>query len=81
MDALATQGLMVIEAPSLLPVEKCQSIMNASKTLFNLGLSAKMDVKMKGFTRGYIPAGGESGSQQLEWKEGFAYGYSVDTAT
>ena len=73
VDTLSTNGLMHITT-SLLDTASLELILNASRKLFALTVEEKLAVKMTGFTRGYISAGGESGSQQLEWKEGFAFG-------
>lgn len=81
-EALSTHGLMHIKLPSsILSREKRLAILEAARQLFNLPITDKASVRMSdgieggSFMRGYIPAGGESGSRQLEWKEGFAYGW------
>ncbi|CAM9480375.1 unnamed protein product [Ascophyllum nodosum] len=48
-----------------------------SRCFFSLSddTKRKIPVKKGGFTRGYVPFGGESGSQRLECKEAFSFGY------
>ncbi|KAI8800781.1 hypothetical protein BJ742DRAFT_839879 [Cladochytrium replicatum] len=55
------------------------SPMQAADTLFALPSELKLrnavDSGGSGFTRGYVGVGEESGSEVLEWKEAFSYGY------
>ncbi|KAI8920890.1 hypothetical protein DFJ77DRAFT_447739 [Powellomyces hirtus] len=52
-------------------------VFNAAQEFFALpdDVKNKIPIRAGGFTRGYIPIGGESGSQAVEVKEAFSYGY------
>jgi len=53
------------------------AVMSGMRSFFDLSSSQKKSISIKpgGFTRGYIGMGEESGSELLEVKEAFSYGY------
>lgn len=52
------------------------TVLDVSRRFFSLpdDTKRKIPVKKGGFTRGYVPFGGESGSHRLECKEAFSFG-------
>ncbi|KAG0213456.1 hypothetical protein BGX28_004311 [Mortierella sp. GBA30] len=80
LDAFTTFGVFYITS-STHPVfssQKTAEILDATKRLFALNSTEKAHIPKiapGGFTRGYVPLGGESGSTTMELKEGFSYGY------
>ena len=76
LTSLSQDGLIYIKTKRLRRHNRAD-IMTAARFFFEqLSDAEKRSVAMTGFTRGYIPVAGESGSLQVEVKEGFAYGYS-----
>jgi isopenicillin N synthase-like dioxygenase len=65
-----------------IPEHELKRILLASRSLFDLPFEQKSRhrIKRAGFTRGYIPIGGESGSHRFEVKEAFSYGYAWNAA-
>ncbi|ORX96214.1 Clavaminate synthase-like protein [Basidiobolus meristosporus CBS 931.73] len=77
-QAAETYGAFYITSLSH-PTFNPGGILAAARALFELERSEKDRlplIKPGGFTRGYIPFGGESGSERLEVKEAFSYGYN-----
>ncbi|KAK3814200.1 MAG: hypothetical protein J3Q66DRAFT_389550 [Benniella sp.] len=77
LHAFTTYGVFYITSPGH-PAFASNKILDASKRLFALDDDHKAQIpkiQPGGFTRGYVPIGGESGSQTKELKEGFSYGY------
>ncbi|KAG0360340.1 hypothetical protein BC939DRAFT_443356 [Gamsiella multidivaricata] len=85
LNAFTTYGVFYITS-STHPVfssSKTKEILNATKGLFALDDAQKAQIpkiQPGGFTRGYVPIGGESGSKTKELKEGFSYGYEWPVA-
>ncbi|KAF9133474.1 hypothetical protein BGW39_009664 [Mortierella sp. 14UC] len=80
LNAFTTFGVFYITSPShpLFSTAKTDEVLDATKRLFDLDASQKAQIpkiQPGGFTRGYVPIGGESGSATKELKEGFSYGY------
>ncbi|KAF9180357.1 hypothetical protein BGZ51_006244 [Haplosporangium sp. Z 767] len=80
LDAFTTFGVFYITSPShpIFTAEKTSRILDATERLFALDPAEKAlipKIQPGGFTRGYVPLGGESGSTTKELKEGFSYGY------
>ncbi|KAG0242383.1 hypothetical protein BGW41_004394 [Actinomortierella wolfii] len=80
LDAFTRYGVFYITSPSypLFQQASSDAILNATKRLFALSDAQKATIpriQPGGFTRGYVPIGGESGSKTRELKEGFSYGY------
>ncbi|KAJ3204258.1 hypothetical protein HK099_001222, partial [Clydaea vesicula] len=63
-----------------IPLSNQNDAINVSKKFFSLDEKIKKEIPIKkgGFTRGYVPIGGESGSELFELKEAFSYGYNWD---
>ncbi|KAF9900451.1 hypothetical protein BX616_002591 [Lobosporangium transversale] len=80
LNSFATFGVFYITS-STHPVfssKKSKQILDATTRLFALDPTQKSQIpkiQPGGFTRGYVPVGGESGSATKELKEGFSYGY------
>ncbi|KAF9354445.1 hypothetical protein BGX34_011016 [Mortierella sp. NVP85] len=77
LHAFTTYGVFYITSPGH-PAFASDKILDATKRLFALDDDHKAQIpkiQPGGFTRGYVPIGGESGSQTKELKEGFSYGY------
>ncbi|KAG0268640.1 hypothetical protein DFQ27_006142 [Actinomortierella ambigua] len=80
LDAFTRYGVFYITSPShpLFQTASSEAILDATKSLFALDNAHKDTfplIQPGGFTRGYVPIGGESGSKTRELKEGFSYGY------
>ncbi|KAF9114029.1 hypothetical protein BGX27_000297 [Mortierella sp. AM989] len=80
LHAFTTFGVFYITSPThpVFSTEKKNQILDATARLFALDNSQKAQIpkiQPGGFTRGYVPIGGESGSATKELKEGFSYGY------
>ncbi|KAF9904061.1 hypothetical protein EC991_003094 [Linnemannia zychae] len=80
LNAFTTFGVFYITSPShpLFSTAKANEVLDATKRLFDLNATQKAQIpkiQPGGFTRGYVPIGGESGSATKELKEGFSYGY------
>ncbi|KAF8930939.1 hypothetical protein EDD21DRAFT_445852 [Dissophora ornata] len=80
LNAFTTYGVFYITSPThpVFSSPKTHQILDATTRLFDLDNSQKSDIpkiQPGGFTRGYVPLGGESGSTTKELKEGFSYGY------
>ncbi|KAG0379072.1 hypothetical protein BGX24_001809 [Mortierella sp. AD032] len=80
LNAFTTFGVFYITSPShpLFSSAKTNEVLDATKRLFELDAAQKSEIpkiQPGGFTRGYVPIGGESGSATKELKEGFSYGY------
>ncbi|KAK5822980.1 hypothetical protein F5H01DRAFT_337006 [Linnemannia elongata] len=80
LNAFTTYGVFYITSPShpLFTTQNTNKVLDASKRLFDLDATQKAQIpkiQPGGFTRGYVPIGGESGSATKELKEGFSYGY------
>ncbi|RIA98466.1 hypothetical protein C1645_812728 [Glomus cerebriforme] len=75
-NACIKYGVFYITCSSFLNIDQ-ERIKEACRQFFSLPSNAKTSIPIKsgGFTRGYIGIGGESGSQRLEVKEAFSYGY------
>ncbi|KAF9581549.1 hypothetical protein BGW38_001391 [Lunasporangiospora selenospora] len=85
LEAFSTFGVFYITSPHhpVFASHKVDHILKASTDLFALDPHAKNQIpkiEPGGFTRGYVPIGGESGSATKELKEGFSYGYEWDPA-
>ncbi|KAG0046521.1 hypothetical protein BGZ83_008321 [Gryganskiella cystojenkinii] len=85
LDAFTTFGVFYITSPThpLFSSSSTASILDATQRLFALDPAQKASIpkiQPGGFTRGYVPIGGESGSATKELKEGFSYGYEWDPA-
>src|SRR5690349_2367077 len=77
LHAFTTYGVFYIHSPNH-PTFASDEILDATKRLFALNDDQKAQIpkiQPGGFTRGYVPVGGESGSKTKELKEGFSYGY------
>ncbi|KAF9997485.1 hypothetical protein BGZ65_006945, partial [Modicella reniformis] len=80
LNAFTTYGVFYISS-STHPVfsnTKKHQILNATERLFALDKAHKDQIpriQPGGFTRGFVPIGGESGSKTKELKEAFSYGY------
>ncbi|KAG0225349.1 hypothetical protein BGX31_007672 [Mortierella sp. GBA43] len=82
LNAFTTYGVFYIHSPNH-PAFQSEKILNAAKRLFALDDTHKDQIPRihpGGFTRGYIPVGGESGSKTKENKEAFSYGYEWSSA-
>eukprot|EP01006_Ploeotia_vitrea_P004621 TRINITY_DN115014_c0_g1_i1.p1 TRINITY_DN115014_c0_g1~~TRINITY_DN115014_c0_g1_i1.p1 ORF type:complete len:338 (-),score=20.91 TRINITY_DN115014_c0_g1_i1:123-1136(-) len=78
-DACVNYGFFYVVGHGI--SEECiKNVRGAAKEFFDLPLDTKKTVPLKsgGFTRGYIAIGEESGSDRLEVKEAFSYGYNWD---
>ncbi|KAG0316626.1 hypothetical protein BGZ99_006765 [Dissophora globulifera] len=80
LQAFTVYGVFYITSPShpVFTSASSAKILDATTRLFDLNPSQKNQIpkiQPGGFTRGYVPIGGESGSQTKELKEGFSYGY------
>ncbi|KAF9359974.1 hypothetical protein BGX26_010902 [Mortierella sp. AD094] len=80
LNAFTTFGVFYITSPThpVFSTTKKDQILEATTRLFALDNSQKAKIpkiQPGGFTRGYVPVGGESGSATKELKEGFSYGY------
>ncbi|KAG0291150.1 hypothetical protein BGZ98_003122 [Dissophora globulifera] len=80
LQAFTVYGVFYITSPShpVFTSASSAKILDATTRLFALNPSQKNQIpkiQPGGFTRGYVPIGGESGSQTKELKEGFSYGY------
>jgi hypothetical protein len=80
LNAFTTYGVFYITSPThpLFTTENTNQVLDATKRLFDLDAEQKAHIpkiQPGGFTRGYVPIGGESGSATKELKEGFSYGY------
>ncbi|KAG0003593.1 hypothetical protein BGZ80_008227 [Entomortierella chlamydospora] len=80
LNAFTTFGVFYITSPThpVFSTKKKDQILDATTRLFALDNSHKAKIpkiQPGGFTRGYVPIGGESGSTTKELKEGFSYGY------
>ncbi|KAG0201434.1 hypothetical protein BGX33_010327 [Mortierella sp. NVP41] len=80
LNAFTTFGVFYITSPShpLFSSTKTNEVLDATRRLFDLDAAQKSQIpkiQPGGFTRGYVPIGGESGSATKELKEGFSYGY------
>ncbi|KAF9436690.1 hypothetical protein BGZ76_003224 [Entomortierella beljakovae] len=80
LNAFTTYGVFYITSPThpTFTSTKTSQILDATTRLFDLDYSHKDQIpkiQPGGFTRGYVPVGGESGSATKELKEGFSYGY------
>jgi len=83
LDAFTTYGVFYITSPShpLFTSSETDRVLDATQRLFALDPAQKAaipKIQPGGFTRGYVPIGGESGSTTKELKEGFSYGYEWD---
>lgn len=78
VKALSTSGLLFIKGFGLTR-EDCIQLLDAGRLLFLLEQKEDVKIKSGGFSRGYMAKGGESGSNKLELKEGFVYGYNWDS--
>src|SRR5437764_941567 len=74
--ACTKYGLFYITCSSFHTTDQIR-IKEACRQFFSLPSNIKSSIPIKsgGFTRGYIGIGDESGSQRLEIKEAFSYGY------
>ncbi|KAI1316966.1 hypothetical protein EDD11_009210 [Mortierella claussenii] len=80
LNAFTTYGVFYITSSThpVFSTEKSSKILDATTRLFALDDAQKSQIpkiQPGGFTRGYVPLGGESGSTTRELKEGFSYGY------
>lgn len=80
LNAFTTYGVFYITSPShpLFTTQNTNKVLDVAKRLFDLDPAQKAQIpkiQPGGFTRGYVPIGGESGSATKELKEGFSYGY------
>ncbi|KAF9204348.1 hypothetical protein BGZ49_005400 [Haplosporangium sp. Z 27] len=80
LNAFTTFGVFYITSPThpVFSTTKTSQILEATTRLFALDNAQKATIpkiQPGGFTRGYVPIGGESGSATKELKEGFSYGY------
>ncbi|KAF9390569.1 hypothetical protein CPB97_009008 [Podila verticillata] len=80
LRAFTVYGVFYITSPThpVFSTAKTHDILEATQRLFALDTEDKAHIpkiKPGGFTRGYVPIGGESGSTTKELKEGFSYGY------
>ncbi|KAF9428370.1 hypothetical protein BGZ94_002632 [Podila epigama] len=80
LKAFTTYGVFYITSPThpVFSTEKTRDILDATQRLFALDAADKAQIpkiQPGGFTRGYVPIGGESGSTTKELKEGFSYGF------
>ncbi|KAG0333232.1 hypothetical protein BG004_000923 [Podila humilis] len=80
LTAFTVYGVLYITSPThpVFSSSKTSEILSATQRLFALNDTDKSHIpkiKPGGFTRGYVPIGGESGSTTKELKEGFSYGY------
>ncbi|CAG8517272.1 7669_t:CDS:2 [Paraglomus occultum] len=77
--AASTYGAFYVTAPSFTLSDE-RAIISATKEVFSLPKEVKESAYYRngGFVRGYIPIGGESGSERMEMKEAFSYGYDWD---
>ncbi|CAM9174576.1 unnamed protein product [Choristocarpus tenellus] len=75
-NALASGGIFFAKGHGIKDATR-QRAFDDAKNFFSLGKEEKclIPAKKGGFTRGYIGFGGESGSNRLECKEAFSYGY------
>lgn len=85
LDAFTTYGVFYITSPThpVFSSQKIAEILDATSRLFALDAAEKAHIPKiapGGFTRGYVPIGGESGSATKELKEGFSYGYEWPSA-
>ncbi|KAF9927168.1 hypothetical protein FBU30_003448 [Linnemannia zychae] len=80
LEAFTTYGVFYVTSPShaLFSTATTTKVLDATQRLFALDTAQKSlipKIQPGGFTRGYVPIGGESGSATKELKEGFSYGY------
>lgn len=80
LRAFTVYGVFYITSPThpVFSTAKTHDILDATQRLFALDTADKAHIPKimpGGFTRGYVPIGGESGSTTKELKEGFSYGY------
>lgn len=75
-EACSTHGFFYVTGHRFTRSQR-ELVFGASKEFFDLSLEHKNKIPIKsgGFTRGYVPVGGESGSKLFELKEAFSYGY------
>ncbi len=81
-DACSRFGFFYLTGTGLTLHER-NGIFKAGRQLFALSETEKRAIPSisGGFTRGYIPIGGESGSHRFEVKEAFSYGYSWEAGS
>ncbi|OQS00174.1 hypothetical protein THRCLA_06170 [Thraustotheca clavata] len=80
-EAFSTYGCCYVKGHGI-DLEKEKSVMKAAHEVFKIPLDEKKKCERpntgNGFIRGYIGLGGESGSELIEVKEAFSYGYEWD---